>query len=178
MLAVSGSLNGGMFGPPVPLVVREDGEVVEPDAAAGARRSIYFTVRRSLPLTLLQSFDQPVMETNCTRRSVSTVASQALNLFNSDGLTKHAKALAAHVENEVSCDPAAQAFRTALSRPPSDAERSMLDAFLATQTQRHARALAGSSSEPTSDQLARGRRLALADLCQMLMSSNEFAYVD
>ena len=55
----------------------------------GLRRSIYLKVRRSQPLTLLQSFDQPVMETNCTRRGVSTVASQALNLLNSDTLTKH-----------------------------------------------------------------------------------------
>ena len=66
MLAASGSLNGQMFGPPVPFVVRGDGEVVAPDAAAGLRRSIYLKVRRSQPLTLLQSFDQPVMETNCT----------------------------------------------------------------------------------------------------------------
>ena len=36
MLAASGSLNGQMFGPPVPLVVRADGEVVEPDDGAGA----------------------------------------------------------------------------------------------------------------------------------------------
>ena len=73
----------------MPFVVRPDGEVVAPDDASGHRRSIYMKVRRSQPLTLLQSFDQPVMETNCTRRGVSTIASQALNLLNSDALTKH-----------------------------------------------------------------------------------------
>ena len=178
MLAAAGTLNAQMFGPPVPLVIRGDGEVVEPDDAAGLRRSIYLTVRRSRPLTLLQSFDQPVMETNCTRRGVSTVASQALNLLNSDALAKHAQAFATRIENEAPDDPAGRAVWLALNRPASDSERSVLDAFLAAQSRRHARALAGPRSEPTADQLASGRRLALADLCQMLMSSNEFAYVD
>ena len=101
-----------------------DGEVVAPDDAAGLRRSIYLKVRRSQPLTLLQSFDQPVMETNCTRRGVSTVASQALNLLNSDILTKQAKAFAARVESEAPDDPAEHAVRLALGRPATDRERS------------------------------------------------------
>jgi Protein of unknown function (DUF1553)/Protein of unknown function (DUF1549)/Planctomycete cytochrome C len=178
MLATAGTLNAQMFGPPVPLSVRADGEVVEPDDAAGLRRSIYHMVRRSLPLTLLQSFDQPVMETNCTRRGISTVASQALNLLNSDALARHAQAFAARVENEAPDDPAEQAVRLALNRPPSVSERTVLDAFLTAQSRRHARALAGPGAKPTADQLAGSRRQALADLCQMLMSSNEFAYVD
>ena len=178
MLATSGSLNGQMFGPQVPLVERADGEVVEPAAAAGLRRSIYLTVRRSRPLTLLQSFDQPVMETNCTRRGVSTVASQALNLLNSDALTRQAQAFAARVLEEAPGDPAGRAVRLALNRPASAHERSVLDAFLSAQSRRHTQALVGATSEPTEAQLANGRRLALADLCQMLISSNEFAYVD
>ena len=178
MLASSGSLNGQMFGPPIPLVVRGDGEVVEPDAAAGLRRSIYLKVRRSRPLTLLQSFDQPVMETNCARRGVSTVASQALNLLNSDALTRHAQAFATRVFEEAPGDPAGRAVRLALNRPATDPEQSALDAFLSAQSRRHAQALARATSEPTDAQLANGRRQALADLCQMLISCNEFAYVD
>ena len=67
MLAASGTLSTRMLGPPVPFVVRPDGEVIAPEDSSGHRRSIYLKVRRSQPLTLLQSFDQPVMETNCTR---------------------------------------------------------------------------------------------------------------
>ena len=178
MLATAGILNAQMFGPPVPLSVRADGEVVEPDDAAGLRRSIYLMVRRSLPFTLLQSFDQPVMETNCTRRGVSTVASQALNLLNSDALSKHAQAFASRVENEAPDDPAERAVRLALNRPATDSERNALVDFIAAQSRRHARALAGPSAQPTPDQNATSRRRALADLCQMLISSNEFAYVD
>ena len=94
MLAASGTLSTRMFGPPVPFVVRPDGEVIAPEDSSGHRRSIYLKVRRSQPLTLLQSFDQPVMETNCTRRSVSTIASQALNLLNGDTLTSLAESFA------------------------------------------------------------------------------------
>jgi hypothetical protein len=178
MLATSGALNGRMFGPPVPFVVRADGEVVAPVNAAGQRRSIYLKVRRSQPLSLLQSFDQPVMETNCTRRSVSTVASQALNLLNSDTVAKHAESLAGRVERDAADDRAGRAVRVALHRCTSDAERSALDAFLTAQSDRHARSLAGSTAQPTAAQHQQGRHLALVDLCQMLVCSNEFVYVD
>ena len=148
-----------MFGPPVPFVVRPDGEVVAPDDASGQRRSIYLKVRRSQPLTLLQSFDQPVMETNCTRRGVSTIASQALNLLNSDVLTKQANAFAERVESEAPRDPAGHAVRLALGRPPSDATKhAMLEAFLAAQSDRHARSLAGPKLEPTAAKRQQARR--------------------
>jgi hypothetical protein len=178
MLAASGELNSRMFGPPVPFVVRPDGEIVAPDDAPGRRRSIYMKVRRSQPLTILQSFDQPVMETNCTRRGVSTIASQALNLLNSDAVTKQANAFARRVESEARHDPAQHAFRLALGRAPSVAIRRALDDFLAAQSDRHARSLAGPKSETAAAILRQSRRAALADLCQMLLSSNEFAYVD
>jgi hypothetical protein len=178
MLATSGVLNARMFGPPVPFVVRPDGEVVAPDDASGRRRSIYLKVRRSQPLTLLQSFDQPVMETNCTRRGVSTIASQALNLLNGDTLTKQADAFAVRVENDAPDDLAGRALRLGLNRPASALERSTLEAFLTAQSERHARSLAGPSPEATPAQRRHARHLALADLCQMLLSSNEFAYVD
>ncbi len=178
MLATSGILNAKMFGAPVPFVVRADGEVVAPDDASGGRRSIYLKVRRSQPLTLLQSFDQPVMETNCTRRGVSTIASQALNLLNGDTLTKQAEAFAGRVENDAPEDQAGRALRVGLNRLASPAERSTLEGFLTAQSERHARSLAGPSSEPTPAVRRHARHLALADLCQMLLSSNEFAYVD
>jgi hypothetical protein len=178
MLAASGVLNIRMLGPAVPLVARADGEVVEPDEASGHRRSIYMKVRRSQPLTLLQSFDQPVMETNCTRRGLSTIASQALNLLNSDTLSKHAKAFAERALAEAPGDPAGRAAALAFGSAPTGAPRQAIDDFLAAQSARHARSVAGPNSEPTAGQPRDARRLALADLCQMLLSSNEFAYID
>lgn len=162
----------------MPFVVHGDGEIVEPETDSGQRRSIYQKVRRSQPLTLLQSFDQPVMETNCTRRAVSTVALQALNLLNGEALTRAAAAFARRLEIEAPDGPAGRAVLLALNRPASDALRPALDGFLAAQSDRRARFLAGATSQPTAGQCRDARRLALADLCQMLLSSNEFAYVD
>jgi hypothetical protein len=165
ILAVSGSLNPEMYGPPVPMQRQGDGEVTAPADATGARRSVYLQVRRSQPLTLLQVFDQPVMETNCTRRAVSTTASQALTLLNSDFLTREADAFAARVLKEKPDDPAGYAVLTAFGRPAAAKEKATLTAFLEAQTKRYQ----GTPDAP---------RRALADLCQMLMSADEFAYVD
>jgi hypothetical protein len=165
LLAVAGSLNAQMFGPPVPVVRKADGEVTPAAGPAGVRRSLYLQVRRSQPVTILQVFDQPVLETNCTRRSTSTVSSQALTLLNSDFMTGQAAALAARALREAPADPAPRALELALGRPASAKEKALFADFLAKQAAGH-----GTGAEA-------GRR-ALADLCHMLLSANEFAYLD
>jgi Protein of unknown function (DUF1553)/Protein of unknown function (DUF1549)/Planctomycete cytochrome C len=164
ILTVSGSLNGQMFGAPVPMVRQRDGEVVAPADASGLRRSIYLQVRRSQPLTLLQVFDQPVIETNCPRRGNSTVSSQALTLLNSEFLVRQADAFAGRVLKDKPDDPGGQALQLAFGRPATAREKTALAAFLQTQATKHAGPEAA--------------RRALADLCHMLLSANEFAYVD
>ncbi len=169
ILATAGTLNPDMFGPPVPMVRQPDGEVTTPPDANGRRRSIYLQVRRSQPVTFLQTFDQPVMETNCTRRSRSTVASQALAQLNSGFLERQATALADRVLRDSPADPTAYALLVAFGRPATDAERARLNAFLETQAQNY-----GSAAVPQPE----ARHKALADLCHMLLSANEFLYVD
>ncbi|MBI3821944.1 MAG: DUF1553 domain-containing protein, partial [Planctomycetes bacterium] len=156
-----------MFGPPVGMVRSGDGEVGTPANSEGNCRSIYLQVRRSRPLTFLQLFDQPVIETNCTRREISTVASQALTLLNSDFMTKKAEAFADRVLKEGAKEPASHALRLAFARSPTDAESRLFATFLEQQTQHHAKATP-----------AEARRRAVADLCHMLLSANEFAYID
>jgi hypothetical protein len=173
MLAASATLSPQMFGPPVPVQRQTDGEVVTVAGTASARRSVYLQVRRSQPLTLLQVFDQPVLETNCTRRSNSTVSAQALTLLNSDSVTRQAELLAARVLRESPDDPAGHAVQIAFGRPATEKERAQLHAFLEEQAARHVRQLTGQAS----GRQEAGRR-ALADLCHMLLSTNEFAYVD
>ncbi len=159
VLGVAGTLNLAAGGPPVPMVGLAGGEVVSPAGPEGLRRSIYLQVRRSQPLTLLQVFDQPVMETNCVRRSTSTVSSQALSLLNSEFLIRQAELFAARALREEPRDPAGHAVRLAFGRPATAGERSLFRAYLVEQG-------------------GRGLPAALADVCQMLLSSNEFAYVD
>jgi hypothetical protein len=167
VLAVSSTLNAQQFGPPVPMVRSGDGEVNTSNDANGNRRSIYLQVRRSQPLTFLQLFDQPVVETNCTRRETSTVASQALTLLNSDFMTRNAAAFADRVLKDSPADPAGRALLLTFGRPPTDKEITLFAAFIEQQTQQHAKS-----------QSAEARRRAVADLCHMLLSANEFAYID
>jgi hypothetical protein len=168
VLAVAGNLQSQPFGPPVPVIRQADGEVTTAADATGARRSIYLQVRRSQPITLLQVFDQPRMETNCTRRSVSTVASQALTLLNSDFLIHEAGLFAERVEREGGADQAGLALRLAFGRGATPSERAHLTSFVDAQTARHR--TAGTSTD--------ARHRALTDLCHLLLCANEFVYVE
>ena len=49
----------------------------------GYRRGIYLQQRRSRPVSMLETFDAPLLNPNCIRRSQSTVSLQALQLMNS-----------------------------------------------------------------------------------------------
>ncbi|MCA9056420.1 MAG: DUF1553 domain-containing protein, partial [Planctomycetaceae bacterium] len=82
MLAASGTLNRDLFGPPVSIKEDETGQVIVDGQQT--RRSLYIRVRRTQPVAMLQSFDAPVMETNCEYRPVSTVATQSLILLNGE----------------------------------------------------------------------------------------------
>ena len=176
VLHVAGTLNTKMFGPPVPMQRRPDGEIVVPTNDAGAKRSIYLQVRRSQPLTFLGVFDQPVMQTNCTRRDTSTVSSQALTLLNSDFMVRQAKAFADRVLREKADDPAGHAMLLAYGRQVNNTERKLLTTFLQQQSQRHLQTL--TKGKATDAQRQQAQQKALADLCHMLLTANEFAYVD
>ncbi|HYT94124.1 MAG TPA: PSD1 and planctomycete cytochrome C domain-containing protein [Gemmataceae bacterium] len=169
VLSVAGTLNSQLYGPPVPMQRKGSGEIIVPDDASGSRRSVYLQVRRSQPLTFLQVFDQPVLETNCTHRETSTVSSQALTLLNSDFMVRQAEAFARRVLAEGASDTASYALKVAFGRLATEKERTQLTAFLDTQTAHHTR---------TGLQPQEARRRAVTDLCHMLLSANEFAYVD
>jgi hypothetical protein len=167
VLSVSGMLNPQMSGTPVPIQRQGDGEVVAAAGPAGQRRSVYLQVRRSQPVTILQVFDQPVLETNCTRRMTSTVSSQALTLLNSDFMARQATAFAERILKERPDDPAGWAVQLAFGRPATTKEHETLTGFLIEQAKQY---------DPKDEQAA--KRRALADLCHMLVSTNEFAYIE
>ncbi len=187
ILAASGSLNRRQFGPATALVTRPDGEVVTADGPDGWRRSIYLFVGRKVPLTMLNLFDQPMISVNCTRRDTSTLASQALDLLNSDFMIRQADLFAERLLRDAApvrfgqsdWDATAavrHAFLCAFSRPPAAAEEHDAIAFLTDQATRHL--AAGDNSLPPAEAIVKAQRRALADLCQMLMSANEFVYVE
>ena len=53
------------------------------DPSEHNRRSVYLYVKRSFPYPMLAIFDEPESSVSCPRRDVTTVAPQALALFNS-----------------------------------------------------------------------------------------------
>ena len=177
MLAVSGTLDLKMYGEPVKNEKKPSGEIIPADDTSGGRRSIYLMVRRSAPQSFLNVFDAPVMVTNSTHRSTSTTASQALALMNSEFVSSQAEHFAGRVLKEMPpsegqvklADPnfVEYAFRLALARRPSPSELDMMLTFIQNQKGYYR----GEDAEP----------LALRvhpDLCQALLSSNEFVYID
>ena len=103
MLAATGRLNPQQFGAPASITEDDAGQIVIDDNET--RRSMYIKVRRSQPVAMLQSFDAPVMDVNCERRPVSTVATQSLMLMNSSSVLNHAAKLAERCRAEATPIP-------------------------------------------------------------------------
>jgi len=133
------------------------------DSVEQNRRSIYVFVRRNLRYPFFEAFDMPDTHESCGRRNVTVTAPQALLLLNDDLLLAWARGFAARV-----CESAGEdgeraqivaAYRIAYSRSPDAAEVELALAFLARQ-----RGLLAERAAP------------LADLCHVLLNSNEFVY--
>lgn len=139
------------------------------DGQNECRRSVYVQVLRGNPLTMLQTYDQPVMETNCTRRGRSTVSTQALTLLNSETCNRYAREFADRGLHEASQAPVNWLTKVAWGREASASESQIFDEFLEQQ-----QALYAKNGEPPDS----AKRKALADLCHMILAANEFVYVD
>jgi len=173
ILAISGQLNPQMYGPSMfPSIPHEALEGhSDPDSVWKAsteyeqsRRSIYAHVKRSLLVPLLETLDFCDTARTAAQRSVTTVAPQALTLFNGAFVNRQAAYLADRLQNEVGPDPAAQivrAYRQALCRLPTERERTALLEFL------HARQREG--MKPAA---------ARVQMCRVLLNLNELVYPD
>ncbi len=179
VLTAAHRLDPKPFGLPDEINVKPDGEVVPKDSAAGQRRSIYVQQRRSKPVTMLEAFDAPQLKPNCLRRANSTVASQALQMMNSEILRTNSRYMAGRVIDAVGDDPAAQVARvylTALGRPPSADERTDGVFTLSEMTKAWERRL--EEQVPMEPKRTKARWLALATLCHTVLNSAEFLYID
>ncbi|MSR56165.1 MAG: DUF1549 domain-containing protein [Planctomycetaceae bacterium] len=193
LLALGGRLTPTWYGPPVPVAPDDVGQIVVaidtrdsagrptgkvvPLGADEFRRSLYVQVRRSQPLGVLEPFDAPLMTPNCELRTSSTVAPQSLLLMNGPFMAQQADALATRILREAGSEPAAQverAWRLVFCRLPTDAELTGGVAFLNDQSAGVRGAIA---KDPTAVAVDPSRA-ALANLCQALVSSNGFLYVD
>lgn len=169
MLAASGNLNRQMFGPavflPIPAAAIEahtDKQAAwKADAGAAIdRRTVYAYVKRTLLVPMLETLDFCDTTQPTERRAITSVAPQALTLFNGDFTNRQAEHFADRLTREAGDDPAKMislAYRVSLARDPTIHEISSLQQFLAGND-------------------ARSRRDALVQMCRVILNLNEFAY--
>ncbi len=166
MLAVSGLLDTTMFGP---------GTLDEKQR----RRSIYFFIKRSQLIPSMTLFDAPNALQSIASRDTTTVAPQALLMLNSARTREVSRALARRATSNAedstvySVSPASgvptqvaairRAYLLTLGRLPDALELSEATRFVNSQSATY------TSAEAES---------AFVDFCQVLLSLNEFVYID
>ncbi len=174
MLAVNGTLNLQMGGPPV--YPKIPAEVLAGESRPGAnwedstpeqmaRRSVYIHIKRSLTVPILASFDVADTDFTCPVRFATTQPTQALGLINSTFANEEAALFAEYARKQA---------------PESSAKQISL--ILARVTQR----------TPTAAEIARGQKFiktvmtrdhvseqdALKYYCVVALNLNEFIYLD
>lgn len=176
ILSVSGQLNQEMSGPSmfptIPAAALEantDKDTIwkASGASASSRRTLYAFIKRGLVVPLLEVMDLSDTVQSCARRLNTTVAPQALTLFNGEFVNQQAAYLAQRLRREAGPDPVRQihlGYRLALGRPAHPSELTALRAFLQQES------------------AANGRRdgdpdfAALVQLSRVLFNLNEFVY--
>ncbi|WP_020468809.1 DUF1549 and DUF1553 domain-containing protein [Zavarzinella formosa] len=168
MLQIAGELDVKIGGQYVPSKRTPEGVVEIPETAnVPHRRSVYLQQRRTQVVTFLQLFDAPSIVSTCGKRSPSTVPLQSLMLLNSEFARIRAKNFAARLAREAT-EPTKKitiALRLTSGRDPLKDEQLACEKFL------------GKQHEAYAGQKDAGER-AWADLCQMLLASNAFLYID
>jgi hypothetical protein len=166
ILAAGGQLKLDLYGrsikPYIPAEARagRDKDSIPRPGADGPdqwRRSIYLFVKRSLATPMMDVFDAPQPTQACSRRSQSTVSTQALLLLNDPFVRKQAELFAERCRKEAGSDAVARirrAYVLALSRQPTAEELSEAVEFIGKD------------------------QSGLTNFCQVLFGLNEFAYID
>lgn len=100
------------------------------------RRSIYLIAKRNLRLPFLDVFDQPDLQTSCSRREQSTHAPQALEMLNGDLSNQLAAAFAECIRDSAVDqidDQVRVTFQLAIGRGPTAPEAKLAGQFLKSQ---------------------------------------------
>jgi len=115
-------------------------------------------------------FDAPEPLTSIGGRSSTTIAPQALLFLNNPHVRSYALSFArrlAPAAEKSTTEAVKQAYQIALGRLPDRAELQDALAFIRQQVESY-----GTEKKKNRDQLA------LADFCQVVMSLNEFVYIE
>ena len=185
VLAVSGQLNRKMFGPSMVPSIPEAALEGHPDPdkiwqtsdeREASRRTIYAFVKRTMIIPMLEVLDFCDTTRSTGRRPVTSVAPQALSLFNGEFINRQALYLAHRVLKETGSNlvkQVEQVFLLALCRKPRDEERRQLVNFLNQETEAYL-------WEVRSRDRVRlaAREKSLVQLCRVVFNLNEFVYPD
>jgi len=151
ILASAGQLDATMFGP---------GTLDE----RHRRRSIYFMIKRSKLVPMMQIFDQPEPLSSQGSRPSTTIAPQALLFMNNPQVVQWSGALGSSVASDDITASIKDLYLRTLSREPTPTELSNSRAFIEEQTASYGGA-------------KNSKQLAFADLSQVIFSLNEFVYL-
>jgi mono/diheme cytochrome c family protein len=157
LLAVSGQLDETLYGP---------GTLDE----SHKRRSIYFMIKRSKLIPMMQLFDQPEPLVSVGNRPSTTIAPQALAFMNSPHVRGYAQSFAAKLmpaTKKSLAESVTMGYQMAVGRAPDETELHDAVVFLESQTASY-----------EAEKKASPEQLALADFCQVLFGLNEFVYVE
>jgi hypothetical protein len=120
-----------------------------------------------------------------SRRYATVTPTQPLALMNDELVLEWSRSLAGRVLNDGGLSANQQverAFRIVFSRAPKDEERQAILDFLNQQAGVIAERLGRNDKVPLSDHVPEGmekaRAAAFVDLCQALLNSNEFIYMN
>ena len=183
MLAASGQLNREMYGPSMYPFVPAPALEGHPDPDKiwkpfredeASRRTIYAFVKRSMIVPMLEVLDLCDTTRTSARRVNTSVAPQALTLFNGDFVNRQARHWARRLMEEAGTDAERQierAYRLALARSPTQKERRSLMEF----RERESSKLRQEQPDLTPDDVD---RKALVQMCRVILNLNEFVYTD
>ena len=130
------------------------------------RRTVYLPVRRGSMPVLLSMFDFGDATTSNEGRTRTNVAPQALFMLNSEFVQERARGMAQRLLDAAGTDGSriGRAYRTILARPPAAEEADSALTYISSLQQR----LNGPDAQLRAWQ----------SFCHVLMSSNEFLYLD
>ena len=121
---------------------------------AAQRRSVYRFLFRTLPDPFMDALDCPAGDQLAPVRNASVTVQQALALWNSAFVAHYAERFAARISAEAKTqrEQITLACELALNRPPNGAEM--------------------------NDFIAYAQKHGLANLCRLVLNSNEFMFVN
>jgi len=163
ILQISGCLDFRMGGPGdmqfdlqpgIHVTPRVDYTKFDVDSPAARRRSVYRFLFRTLPDPFMDALDCPAGDQLTPVRNAGVTVQQALAMWNNAFVAHYAGRFAERLESLATTteDQVTLAYDLALSRPPTQTETEELSAY--------------------------ARKHGLANLCRLILNSNEFMFVN